>query len=146
MRKIRLNEELTYNHQIWGLATESRIWTLSHAINQHLGLQLIREDSTLHVDSEMEKASKKSKVRPIPEFLYKDSTTYQDQHIFLISAQKQFLPVEVRPFRYFLILRYISPTTPLPNLNEQLLLLKAEKHVQAVVDLTHLSELKHIIP
>ncbi|MEL6132207.1 MAG: hypothetical protein AAFR59_02450, partial [Bacteroidota bacterium] len=115
-------------------------------INQYLGLQLIREDSTLQSDSDTgdSKASKKGSF--VPDFLYEDSTTYQDQHIFLLSTQKQFLPVEVRPFRYFLILRYISSSTSLPDLRAQLQLLKAEKHVQAVVDLTHLSELKHIIP
>ncbi len=148
-----LEEPAEYQQLIIGIASDEPIFKLCWEMNESHGWGLKKIDLALDEPAQSTH-SLAEKIRPLlfnPDNFQNDvSVCYEDHDSFprvdmvLFEAFSQKIPKEIRAFRYILLFR--SDEGSLPETVSLIQKLNALSFVISAIDITHLKNIKQILP
>jgi hypothetical protein len=153
MKKIKLEESFDYQHLIIGIASDEPIFKLCWEINESLIWALKKvELDILNFSEPMDSLAQK--IKPLlfdplnfktePPAYYEDHDSFPRQEMALFEASIQKIPKEIRAFRYILLLRSVN--AQLPESVSLIQTLNELSFVISAIDITHLKNIKQILP
>lgn len=148
-KRIHIHESEQDDVYVVGISSEEKVWKICWEINQILAIQLRQAE---HPDAEegVTNVVDSSSMLPgmdalqIPPSYYEYQTSNEEKEYFLVGGELTDIPKSVKFFRYFLIIRSVSKE--FIDLPEVLRLLNKSDLIQAAADLTHVKDIKLILP
>lgn len=153
MTKLRLEESSDYQHLIIGVASDEPIFKLCWEINEKLIWSLKKaeldiSDFSEGTDSLAQKAKPllfdPDKFKVESSDYYEDHDTFPRQEMAVFEVSPQKIPKEIRAFRYILLLRSVN--AQLPESVSLIQTLNELSFVISAIDITHLKNIKQILP
>lgn len=153
MKKVKLEESADYQYLIIGIASAEPVFKLCWEINDSLNWSLKKAEIDIFHFTETSD-SLAQKVRPLlfePDSIQPETTNYYEDHdnfpreeiaLFEVSPHK--IPKEIRAFRYILLLRSLK--AQLPESVSLIQTLNELSFVISAIDITHLKNIKQILP
>ncbi|MFK7924196.1 MAG: hypothetical protein AB8H47_19715 [Bacteroidia bacterium] len=153
-KRVHIEGAHDYDEYIIGIASDERVWKLCFELNNILNINMLDERSSTNEDVKENEINPQNKdllfetkalesvKRPLQ--YYEDTNSIRGREFALFVADSTNLPKTVRAFRYFLLLRIIDP--PPPDLNKLIELLNGSALVRSAVNITHVKNIKSLIP
>jgi hypothetical protein len=152
-KRVHIKGAFDYRYQVIGVASDQRIWKLCFEVNKALNINLVGAEHPhgFQTDSPSDSPPADSLFQSdafLPSsrssIYYEDTESQRGREYTLCEIDAAQLPKALKAFRYFLLIRAIdSPLAPIDGILQQLLSLKS---VRSAIDVTHVKNIKSLLP
>jgi hypothetical protein len=155
VKRIHIDDPLEKHYMLIGIASDERIWKLCWEINQELKINLRKVDPEAFLGEKAEgdeapeaapRLFEPSQMPPndtFPEY-YEDAESDSRYEYALFANDRRISPKKVRPFSYFLLIRYGNTTAP--HADQLLETLRHTPAIRSAADITGVENINDILP
>lgn len=152
-KRVHIKGAFEYENLVIGIASDQRIWKLCFEVNKALSINLVGNRFQAEMIPEEAPAPNAPESLfeddtfppPSRSLIYYEDTESQRGHEYILCEIEPIqLPKAAKAFRYFLLIRAVD--TPAPNIDAILLQLHALESVRSAVDITHVKNIKSLLP